>query len=359
MAQFNVNVIGSIPTVQNIKDDIALALNGRTAQDVVNEIETELNSVYIEVRNQIVLKQQKIDEDIKNPLATEKDIEELNKQKTALDTQFATLNERKDKTLEALSNTFAIGNGFDSFIVNSVPAAAVVVGLKVDKARIGKSKTGNPYSPSNFQIIIKRNIPEGRISPTLATLEGTSIERSNPSRNPPLEDLFALKSVTGGRTTRYIALGNMLRAAQLFDSSGGEIVKFTLNNTKEAISGVVMPAKYVPVAISEQAVRLRNQESAVQYLLAVWDSVLQKKYADTQMETYKDLSNSLQSLMLPNLPKVSENINNVVLRGSAQMWQLRIDPYQPNNFKVIIAGDVPKKLITAPILKTLITNGLA
>ena len=363
MAQFNVDVIGSIPTVQNIKDDISLALNGRTAQDVVNEIETELSSVYIEVRNQIVLKQQAIDEAIKNPLATEKDIEELNKQKTALDTQFATLNDRKDRTLQALSDTFAIGNGFDSFIVNSVPAAAVVVGIKVDKARIGKSKTGNPYSPSNFQVIIKRNIPEGRISPTLATLEGASIERSYPSRFPPLEDWFALKSVTGGRTTRYIALGNMLRAAQLFDSSGGEIVKFTLNNTKEAISGVVMPAKYVPVAISEQPVRLRNQESAVQYLLAMWDSIVRRKYNETQTESYKELSDRLRSLMLPNLPNPYDagiaNINVVILRGSAQTWQLRIDPYRPNNFKVIIAGDVPKKIITAPILKTLIPGGLA
>jgi hypothetical protein len=359
MAQFNVDIIGSIPTVQNIKDDISLALNGRTAQEVVNEIETELNSVYIEVRNQIVLKQQAIDEAIKNPLATEKDIEELNKQKTALDNQFATLNDRKDRTLQALSDTFAIGNGFDSFIVNSVPSAAVVIGIKVDKARIGKSKTGNPYSPSNFQIIIKRNIPEGRISPTLATLEGTSIERSYPSRNPPLEDWFSLKSVTGGRTTRYIALGNILRAAQLFDSSGGEIAKFTLQNSKEAISGVVMPSKYVPVAISEQPVRLRNPESAVQYLLAVWDSLLQKKYEDTQMETYKDLSNSLQSLMLPNLPKAPEGMSNVVLRGSAQTWQLRVDNYKPNSFRVTIAGDVPKKFITAPILKTLIPRGLA
>jgi hypothetical protein len=359
MAQFNVDIIGSIPTVQNIKDDINLALNGRTAQEVVNEIETELSSVYIEVRNQIVLKQQAIDEAIKNPLATEKDIEELNKQKTALDNQFATLNDRKDRTLQALSDTFAIGNGFDSFIVNSVPSAAVVIGIKVDKARIGKSKTGNPYSPSNFQIIIKRNIPEGRISPTLATLEGTSIERSYPSRNPPLEDWFALKSVTGGRTTRYIALGNILRAAQLFDTSGGEIAKFTLQNSKEAISGVVMPSKYVPVAISEQPVRLRNPESAVQYLLAVWDSLLQKKYEDTQMETYKDLSNSLQSLMLPNLPKAPEGMSNVVLRGSAQTWQLRVDNYKPNSFRVTIAGDVPKKFITAPILKTLIPRGLA
>jgi hypothetical protein len=363
MAQFNVDIIGSIPTVQNIKDDISLALNGRTAQEVVNEIETELSSVYIEVRNQIVLKQQAIDEAIKNPLATEKDIEELNKQKTALDTQFATLNDRKDKTLQALSNTFAIGNGFDSFIVNSVPSSAVVIGIKVDKARIGKSKTGNPYSPSNFQIIIKRNIPEGRISPTLATLEGTSIERSNPSMNPPLEDWFALKSVIGGRTTRYIALGNILKAAQLFGPSGGEIAKFTLQNSKESISGVVMPAKYVPVAISEQPVRLRNQESAVQYLLAMWDSIVLKKYNDTQVESYKELSDSLKSLMIPNLPNPYDgektSTNAVILRGSAQMWQLRIDPYRPNNFKVIIAGDVPKKLITAPILKTLIPRGLA
>jgi hypothetical protein len=196
----------------------------------------------------------------------------------------------------------------------------------------------------------------------LATLEGASIERSNPSRNPPLEDWFALKSVTGGRTTRYIALGNILRAAQLFDSSGGEIAKFTLQNSKEAISGVVMPSKYVPVAISEQAIRLRNPESAVQYLLAVWNAKVQEKYEDTQLDTYKYLSTTLQSLMLPNLPKYDEskgNMGGVILRGSAQSWQLRIDTYQPNKFKVIIAGDVPKKLITSPAIKNLIPGGLA
>jgi len=359
MAQFNVDIIGSIPTVQNIKDDIALALNGRTAQDVVNEIETDLSTVYIEVRNQIVLKQQALDEAIKNPAATEKDIAELNKQKTALDTQFATLNDRKEKTLSALKNVYAIGNGFESFEVNNVPAAAVVIGLKVDKARIGKSKTGNPYSPSNFQVIIKRNIPEGRVSPTLATLEGSSIQQSGPWRNPPLDEWFALKSVTGGRTTRYIALGNILKAAQLFGPNGGEIAKFTLNNTKEAISGVVMPAKYVPVAISEQPIRLRNQESAAQYLLAVWDAILQKRYDTSQVELYKDLSNSLQPLMIPNLPSFADKAearpsNAVILRGSAQTWELRIDPYTPDNFKVTIAGDVPKKFVTNPILKTLI-----
>ena len=197
----------------------------------------------------------------------------------------------------------------------------------------------------------------------MATLEGSSIERSNPSRNPPVEDLFALKSVTGGRTNRYIALGNILRAAQLFGSSGGEIAKFTLQNSKEAISGVVMPSKYVPVAISDQPVRLRNPESAVQYLLTVWDSIVQAKYNDTQVESYKELSNSLRSLMIPNLPNpydgTKNNTNAVILRGSAQTWQLRIDSYRPNSFKVIIAGDVPKKFITAPILKTLIPGGLA
>jgi hypothetical protein len=120
-----------------------------------------------------------------------------------------------------------------------------------------------------------------------------------------------------------------------------------------------MPAKYVPVAISEQPVRLRNQESAAQYLLAVWDAILQKRYDTSQVELYKDLSNSLQPLMIPNLPSFADKAearpsNAVILRGSAQTWELRIDPYTPDNFKVTIAGDVPKKFATNPILKTLI-----
>jgi hypothetical protein len=364
MAQFNVDIIGSIPTVQNIKDDLEQGLNGRTAQDVVDDIEKDLSSVYIEVRNQIILKQQAVDEAIRNPNATEKDIAELNKQKTALDTQFATLNDRKDKTLTALKTTYAIGNGFDSFEVNSVPASAVIVGIKVDKARIGKSKTGNPYSPSNFQVIIRRNIPEGRVSPTLATLEGNTMQHSSPTRFPVLEDMFALKSVTGGRTTRYIALGNILKAAVLFSEDGGEIAKFTLSQGGEEITGVVMPAKYAPGAISAQPVRLRNQESAVQYFLAVWDAVVQKRYEDTQIESYKEISDRLRPLMIPNLPSYADMVkdifinygNAVVLRGAAEMWQLRLDLSRPNSFRVTIAGDVPKPFITSPILKTLVGN---
>jgi hypothetical protein len=364
MAQFNVDIIGSIPTVQNIKDDLEQGLNGRTAQDVVDEIESDLSSVYIEVRNQIILKQQAVDAEIKNPDATEKDIAEANKRKTALDTQFATLNDRKDKTLTALKTIYAIGNGFDSFEVNNVPASAVVVGIKVDKARIGKSKTGNPYSPSNFQVIIRRNIPEDRVSPTLATLEGNTILHSSPTRFPVLEDMFALKSVTGGRTTRYIALGNILKAAVLFSEDGGEIAKFTLSQGGDEVTGLVMPAKYVPGAISAQPVRLRNQESAVQYLLAVWDAVVQKRYEDTQIESYKEISDRLRPLMIPNLPSYADMVKNifinygnaVVLRGAAEMWQLRLDLSRPNNFKVTISGDVPKPFITSPILKTLVGN---
>jgi len=236
MAQFNVDVIGSIPTQKNIEDDIAQALNGRTAQQIIEEIDTDLNTIFVEVRNQIILKQQALSAAIAAPGATEKDIAESTKLKEALDMQFATLGERREKTLAALRNQFAIGTGFDSFMINNVPAAAVVIGVKVDKSRIGKSKTGNPYSPSNFQVILKRNIPEGRVAPTLATLEGPSIERSIPMRRPPLDEWFALKSVTGGRTTRYIALGNILRAAQLFDKDGGEIAKFTLQNQTEEVA---------------------------------------------------------------------------------------------------------------------------
>ena len=354
MAQFNVDVIGSIPTQRNIEDDIAQALNGRTAQQVVDEIDAELNTIFVEVRNQIILKQQALAAAIAVPEATEKDRAELTKLKEALDAQFATLGDRREKTLNALRNTYAIGNGFDSFMINNVPAAAVVIGVKVDKARIGKSKTGNPYSPSNFQIILKRNIPEGRVAPTLATLEGPSIEQSYVMRKPPLQDWFALKSVTGGRTTRYIALGNILKAAQLFDKDGGEIAKFTLQNQLEPVSGVVMPAKYEPVAISEQPVRMRNANAAVQYAFAAWSEILRKKYDATQMEEYKDRADILQQFLLPNLPSFEEYTNskrnsytNTIIRGANNIWTLSVDNYRPNGFTLSISGDAPKKFVTS------------
>lgn len=363
MAQFNVDVIGSIPTKQNIQDDIAQALNGRTPQQVIDEIDTELNTTFVEVRNQIILKQQALSEAIAKPEATEKDKTEFTRQKEALDIQFATLGERRTKTLDALKNTFAIGTGFETFELNNVPASAVVIGVKVDKTRIGKSKTGNPYSPSNFQVILKRNIPDGRVAPSLATLEGKNITRSEPTRRYSMDEWFALRSITGGRTTRYIALGNILKAAQLFDQNGGEVAKFTMQGQLEAVSGVVMPAKYKPVTISAQPVRLRSPNSAVQYVLAAWNQMLQTKYDKTQVESYKEVIDKLQPLMLPGLPdfapfgEAQKNAYEInVAYGADRAWVLILDSYRPTNFKLIISGDAPKRFITAPELKTLVPS---
>ena len=361
MAQFNVDVIGSIPTKQNIQDDIAQALNGRTPQQVIDEIDTELNTTFVEVRNQIILKQQALSEAIAKPEATEKDKTEFTRQKEALDIQFATLGERRTKTLDALKNTFAIGIGFETFELNNVPASAVVIGVKVDKTRIGKSKTGNPYSPSNFQVILRRNIPDGRVAPSLATLEGKNITRSDPTRRYSLDDWFALRSVTGGRTSRYIALGNILRAAQLFDQNGGEVAKFTMQGQLEDVSGVVMPAKYKPVAISAQPIRLRNPNAAVQYILAAWNQMLQIKYDKTQVESYKEVIDKLQPLMLPGLPdfapfgEAQENAYEInVAYGADRAWVLTLDSYRPTNFKLTISGDAPKSFYSSPELKTLV-----
>jgi hypothetical protein len=188
----------------------------------------------------------------------------------------------------------------------------------------------------------------------LATLEGPSIDQSAPWRNPPLDDWFALKSVTGGRTTRYIALGNILRAAQLFDKDGGEIAKFTLMNQTEPVSGVIMPAKYQPVAISAQPVRLRNPNAAVQYTLSAWNKILQNKYDSTQMEEYKQLIDQLQPLLLPNLPDFQTFVDlqkatytNIVIRGTQGIWTLSLDNYRPDGFRLSVAGEAPKKFVTS------------
>ena len=354
MAQFNVDVIGSIPTRQNIEDDIAEALNGRTAEQVVDEIDADLNTIFVEARNQIILKQQALDAKMADPNATEKDKEQFKNQKLGLDKDFATLGSRREQTLDALKYKYAIGTGFDSFVINNVPASSVVIGIKVDKARIGKSKTGNPYSPSNFQVIFKRNIPEGRVAPTLATLEGKNIDQSNPMRRPPLGEWFALKSVTGGRTNRYIALGNILRAAQLFDKDGGEIAKFTLMNQAESVSGVVMPVKYEPVAISEQPVRMRNPNAAVQYALGAWNEILSDKYEATQFEQYKGLLDSVKPYLLPNLPSFKEFVerrattySSTILRGAGNMWTLSVESYRPNGFRLSVSADAPKAFLTS------------
>jgi len=362
MAQFNVDVIGSIPTEQNIKDDIAQALNGRTPQQVVDEIDAELNTIFIEVRNQIILKQQDLDRAIAAPEATEKDKEQFTNQKNGLIGDFVKLGARREQTLNALRYEYAIGMGYQDFEINNVPASAVVIGIKVDKSRIGKSKTGNPYSPSNFQVIFKRNIPDGRVAPSLATLEGKSIKKSSGYRNPPLNEFFALRSVTGGRTTRYIALGNILRAAQLFDKDGGEIARFTIANQDEPVSGVVMPAKYEPVAISSQPVRLRNPNAASQFVLAAWHQFLQKKYQDTQFDSYKDVADQVKPLLLEGLPDFGpleetkrRNYSGTILRGSQNMWTLTLDTYRPSNgFRLVIDESAPKKFISSPDIKDLV-----
>jgi hypothetical protein len=363
MAQFNVDVIGSTPTQQEIKDDIAQALNGRTSDQVVKEIDAELNTIFVEVRNQIILKQQALDASIADPESTEKDRAEFQKLKKALDEQFATLNDRRKKTIDALTYDFPIGQGFKKFEMHGVPASAVVIGIKVDKNRIGKSKTGNPYAPSNFQIILKRNIPDGRVAPTLATLEGKSIYKEGPTYFPPLDQWFALRSVTGGRTTRYIALGNILRAAQLFEFSGGEIAKFTLQDNKAvgseseldkektSITGVVMPSRYKPLPVSAQPVRMRNAESSVQYVLAAWHEFLRQKYEDTQFDSYKQAADKVKPFLLDNLPdfgpfREANRYEATILRGMKNTWALTLDGYRPSNgFRVSLNKDVPSNFV--------------
>ena len=158
--------------------------------------------------------------------------------------------------------------------------------------------------------------------------------------------------MTGGRTTRYIALGNILRAAQLFDKDGGEIAKFTLMNQAESVSGVVMPVKYEPVAISEQPVRMRNPNAAVQYALGAWNEILSDKYEGTQFEQYKNLSDSVKPYLLPNLPSFKEFVektrttySSTVLRGAGNMWTLSVDSYRPNGFRLSISDKAPKAFV--------------
>ena len=366
MGKFEVDVIGTIPTQKNIEDDIEESLRGRSASAVIDQIESDLTEIYTESRNQIILKQQTFNAALADPAATEKDRAELTRQKEALDIDFAKLGERKEKTLRTLRSDFAIGYGYETFEVANVPASAVIIGIKVDMTRIGKSKTGNPYSPSNFQIIFKRNIPDGRVAPTLATLEGESIKYEGLRKNPPLDRYFALKSVTGGRTNRYIALGNILRAAQLFQSDGGEIVKFTIKDKLEPVSGVIMPAKYKPIAASAQPVRLRNANAAVQYFLARWLGLLEYKFIGTDLEEYSNAQDKIKPLMLPNLPKSFSLIEerdksgidqilrkNAMLTGARGMWILSVDYYKPTRFKLAIHSDVNKKFLKNPVIQSI------
>ena len=333
MDRYAIDIVGEIPSQAKVEDAIRQALAGRTARAVVDQIDSDLKVAYDEANNQLVSQQRRLQTEAAAPNITDKQKLDIEAQLKAMTSRVDGFAERRDKTLTALRDSYAIGSGYGTFELNSVPSSAVVVSYTVTKSQ---SKTGNPYAPSNFKINFMRNLPRGRVPVSLATLEGTTITQADYDSQPNLSDWFVLRSVTGGRTVAYIATGNILRAAKMLDS-GWEVANFTLDTGSE-MPGLLMPQNYQPGSLPQLPYAVRTPAAAAQVALSAWSALLAEKFAGTGISEYADaLLSSTQisfTQALPDVAVVQKDASHL-LQGKNGSWAMILDKYTPRNGYVL------------------------
>ena len=357
MDRYSVDIVGEVPSQTKVQEAIDQALGGRTTEQVIGQIESDLKVVYDEAYNQLILQQRDMQIAQAAPDATDKEKEILAAQLEAIQLRINQFAERRENTLNALRNEYPIGSGYQIFEINDVPASAVVVSYTVTKS---KSKTGNPYAPSNFKINFQRNLPGPRVPVSLATLEGKSINKEGFIRRPMLDDWFALKSAVGGRKKVYIATGNVLRGKDLLQGQGGEIANFTLDNGRPAL-GLIMPAKYNPGPLAQQRYTLRSPAASAQFALSAWSSLLSERSARGGMEEYADALKANLGLSfvqtLPETALVGAAASNI-LEAKNNSWRLALDFYSPSRGYQLMVDAKNKKLVTSKTLRDLLGSEL-
>lgn len=345
MDRYSVDIVGEVPSQAKVEDAINQSLAGRSASDVVSQIESDLKITYDEAHSQLISQQRDLQAAEIAPNVTDKEKEILAAQLEAIQTRIDLFSERREKTLTALRDNYPIGSGYNIFEINDVPSSAVVVSYTVNKSQ---SKTGNPYAPSNFKVNFQRNLPGLRVPVSLATLEGNTVTKEDFYRNPNLADWFALKSAIGGRQKIYIATGNILHATKLLQGKGGEIANFTLD-TGKTVPGLKMPPKYNPGPLAQQRYTLRTPAAAAQFALSAWAAVLQKKWVDTGSDEYLDANKAIDKLSFTkSIPDAAVVLNesSSVIQGKNKSWTLMLDFYSPLRGYKLVVDAKNKKLIT-------------
>ena len=104
IVQYEVNVVGDIPTPEKVRDAIASSLKGRSASDVVDAFVDSMKTKYDEANNQLMLKDQELQKKIDDPKATAKERESLEARLASLRESINEMGARRERTIRLLKN---------------------------------------------------------------------------------------------------------------------------------------------------------------------------------------------------------------------------------------------------------------
>lgn len=363
LGKYKVNVIGNTPTAQVIKDSVANVLNGRTTNEVVDALEASVKTDYDEAYNQLVLRLQSLDADLSNPAITPAETQALTDRRAAVELKIQRFGQVREDALDVLRSVYRVGSGFGTFTVGDVVSAGIVTGVTINKP---KSKTGNPFTPSNVIVHIARNIPGGasRGWPLSALNAASEVvaDRGSWMSRPDIDDLFAMGGVAG-KEERYILTGNILRARA--NIQGGEIIQFTDANGKlHPGGGILMPATWQYTASQRDSTAIRYPASAADYLLNMVHQITTERWQDTGYDNYKESADAAaaERKFAVTIPDASVDYYNrtrnalygpgqsfyITLNGLRGDMQLGIDASLPRLVKskaisALVGGDLSKR----------------
>jgi hypothetical protein len=263
LTKYEVDIVGKPPTADAVRQQVLEALGGRSSEQVIEQIESDLTLVYEEARNQRTLTIQQLTNERNGSKVTEKEKEDLDRRINAAQEDLKKFGERREKTLGMLRQ-YQIGQG-GVVRFNDVESYAVVTGYRVNKVA---AETGNPYAPSHFVITFQRNIPGLALPIPLSKLEKMQNFRGGIwHRHPDIDHEFRDRAEFTGREERYIATKNIPVALGQLQGMG-EIISFTQKNG-ETEDGILLPPSYRPGNLAEIDYAIRSPEHATAYLLAV------------------------------------------------------------------------------------------
>jgi hypothetical protein len=306
ITKYKISIIGDIPTPEKVQSAIDSSLNGRKSSEVVDDLVQTLKMRYDEAYNQLILRKTTLNEERLNEKATESEKKAIDDRITAVDSKMSGFATRREQTISALKYRLHIGAGFDSLTFGDNESSGVVVGYSIGKET---SKAGNPYEPSNISIHIQRNIPNGRISVPLSKIENSNgISIPEYGDEYTLDNMFRLRSVSGGKEDRYIVTGNLVRFRTKHKE--GDIIKFTLNgHTPEnpmIENGIILPPSYKIDNVTKSGFSFRSKDYATEYLLSIIKDKNYQRYQANGYSHYLDRVNEIESQLKVNLPAPSD-----------------------------------------------------
>lgn len=344
LTRFNVAVIGDIPTPEKVRNAVEQALNGRTKEQWLADLNQSLKVAYDEALNQTAAEVQQLKAEQAAEGKTDQELQKIAAQVQGAEQRMRDFATRRERTIASLRERFYPGAQFASLRFGDVDAEAVVVGVS---HRAAPSKKGNPYAPANFKITFVRNIPNGRVGLALSKLENARSDgevdiSGSPSWRDNIDDWFSLRNVSGGREYRWIATENLLRArdaiVKMGVHSGGEIVRFTKRGEPLPIGGILLPPTFVP-SQNKQEVTVRFHQVGADWVLLVAEAKL--KMLAERDDFWQEKADKLTEAIKYRAEidrETLDALNSAVLYGNESVWRLSVDAYN-GDIKLLVVAD--------------------